>query len=238
MEGFIQGHRVWIPRHVMAMDKFERKLWIAERGITDLHEPHWDGPGTTYAGAETLASMTIAGSITGPTNGEASMLTRECLEPVAPNYFKLAGARFSVRAHGTILGTTAITTQQVSLFVGPTYASPIAGQMIGKLPAAQTPGTTGVVTDWWLDAMVTVRVTGPSGSLICMGNFVSNMVTNATWANTPFKNNAAGTAASPVVMTGTGGLLVPIYFDLTSNQAAATASNSATCLDYTLLSLN
>jgi hypothetical protein len=40
------------------------------------------------------------------------------------------------------------------------------------------------------------------------------------------------------VATGAGGLLVPIYFDLSVILGAATAGNSFTCLDYELLSMN
>ncbi len=237
-EGFIQGKRMWLPRHVMEMTKTDRKFWTLERGVQDIHVPHWDGPGTNMTGLETIASMTAAGAITGPTSGEASMLTREALESVAPAYFKLAGSRFWVRAYGTILGTTTMTSQQISLFFGPTYASPIAGQMLGKMVAALTPAASAVVADWFLDCIITVRALGPSGSMICVGTILNNIAANATFVISPFKSTALGTAAAPVVATGTGGLLVPIFFDLTSNQAAATAGNSATCLDYSLCSLD
>ena len=235
MDGFINGHRVWIPRFVEKMDRHERKRWIAEQKITDLHHPHWDGPGTSYSGAETLASMTINGATTGPTVAPGvSMLTRECLEPIAPSYFRTAGARFWIRAYGTILSTAVITTQQIVLVTGPTLANPLTGGITLASNAAWTPAAA-VTANWWLDIALSVRTTGSSGTIISSGFIVNDVVTAGTVVSTPFRNANPPTA---VAVSTTGGLLVPLYFDLNSVQGAATAGNSAVCLDYTLVSLN
>lgn len=235
LEGFLKGHKIWIPRFVMEMEESARQLWIDERGIVDVYEEHWDGPGTSLNGAETLASMTINGATTGPTASPgASMLTRECLEPVAPSYFKQAGARFWIRAFGTTLSTATITTQQILLVVGPTYASPITGVTLAS-NTAWTPAAA-VTGNWWLDVMVSVRATGAAAATIIGDGFVVNdIVTAGTVVSTPFRNANPPTS---VTVSTTGGLLVPIYFDLISIQGAATAGNSAVCLDYQLVSLN
>lgn len=237
-EGFLQGKRIFIPRHVQEMTESDRHFWIAERGIKDVHVPHWDGPGTNFSGLETLASMTVAGAATAPTIAPGtSILTRECLEPVAPMYFKNAGSRLWMRAYGTILSTAVITTQQLVVNVGPTYANPLTSAQMLAQNAAWTPAAA-VIADWWLDLMITVRALGPSGSLIAVGTILNNITAAATFVATVLKNVAVGTAPTPVVLTGAGGLLVPLYFDIESVQGAATAGNSCTCLDYSLSSLN
>jgi hypothetical protein len=238
-EGFIQGHRMWLPRHVMEMTKTDRKFWVMENGVKDIHIPHWDGPGTSFSGAETLASMTINGTATAPTTTPGtSALTRECLEPVAPVYLSKAGNRLLMKAYGTMLATATITTQQLALQCGPTYANPLtSGQMIAQLASAITPAAA-VTHQWWLECLIVVRATGSSGSLQAVGTFLNDWLTAGTFVITPYQNQVADTAPTAVTMTGTGGLLVPMYFDLSSIQGAATAGNSCTCLDYTLLSLN
>lgn len=197
------------------------------------------GPGTNYNGAETLASMTIDGVASTPaTTPGSSMLTRECLEPVAPSYFKLAGARFWVRAYGTVLATATIPTFNLALQFGPTYANPLtSGQMIAQFAATITPAAA-VTHQFNLDCLITVRATGSSGSLRAVGICHNDILTAGTQVETLFQNTAVDTAPTAVVATGAGGLLVPIYFDLSVILGAATAGNSFTCLDYTLLSLN
>lgn len=217
------------------MDKHERKRWIAERRITDVHQPHWDGPGTVYSGAETLASSSANGAITGPTVAPGvSLLTRECLEPIAAAYFRQAGNRFWIRAFGTTLSTAVITTQQIVLVIGPTLANPLTGGITLASNAAWTPGAA-VTGNWWLDYHFSVRTTGSSGTIIGSGFIHNDVVTAGTVIDTPFRNANPPTAVT--VSTG-GGLLVPLYIDLNSVQGAATAGNSAICLDYSLVSLN
>jgi hypothetical protein len=232
-EGFIQGHRIWIPRHVMEMTRGDRKFWILEHDITDVHQPHWDGPGTNVSGFETLASMTVNGATTGPTATPGlSMLTRECMESVAPSYFKLAGSRFWIRAFGTCLSTAVITTEQITLRIGPTYANPLTGDLLAQ-HTALTPAAA-VTGNWWLDAMFTVRATGAVGSLIGYGWLTNDLVTAGTIVQTPFRNANPPTA---VALT-TPGMLQSLFFDLLSIQGAATAGNSMVCLDYALVSAN
>jgi len=195
--------------------------------------------GTSFNGSETLASMTIDGVASTPaTTPGSSMLTRECLEPVAPMYFRQAGNRFWIRAYGTVLATATIPTFNLALQFGPTYANPLtSGQMIAQFPATITPAAA-VTHQFWLDCMITVRATGSSGSLRAFGVCLNDILTAATFVNTLFQNTAVDTAPTAVVATGAGGLLVPIYFDLSVILGAATAGNSFTCLDYTLQSLN
>lgn len=234
MYGNLQGHRVFIPRHVMAMDKYERKRWIAEHGITDTFEPHWDGPGTTFSGSEVLAAMSINGAITGPTVAPGvSLLTRECLEPIAASYFRQAGNHFKIEAYGTTLSTAAITTQQIVLVTGPTLANPLTGGITLASNVAWTPAAA-VTGNWWLTVMFAVRVTGSSGTILSNGFIVNDIVTAGTVVSTPFRNANPPTA---VAVSTAGGLLVPLYFDLNSVQGAGTAGNSAICLDYQLISL-
>jgi hypothetical protein len=223
----------------MAMDKFERKLWIAERGITDVYEPHWDGPGTNFSGAETLISMSVDGTASTPaTTPGKSALTLECVQPIAPSYFAHQGSRFWMRAYGTVLATATIPTFQLQLQIGPTWANPLtSGQMLATWPAAITPAAA-VTHQFWLDCMITVRAVGSSGSLRAVGTVYNDILTAGTFVTTLFQNTAIDTAPTAVVMTGVGGLTVPNYFDLSVILGAATAGNSFTCLDYSLVSLN
>lgn len=235
MEGYLNGHRVWIPRFVMAMDKFERNLWITSHGIIDTFEPHWDGPGTSFSGAETLASMSVNGAITGPTVAPGvSLLTRECLEPISASYFRQAGNRFWIRAYGTTLSTAVITTQQIVLVIGPTLANPLTGGITLASNTAWTPAAA-VTGNWWLDTIIVVRATGSSGTLESSGFVINDIVTAGTVVSTPFRN---ANPPSAVTISTTGGLLTSLYFDLNSVQGAGTAGNSAICLDYSLISLN
>jgi hypothetical protein len=217
------------------MDKFERRLWMAERGIT----PAISGGMPSFNGSETLASMTVDGSASTPaTTPGSSMLTRECLEPIAPSYFRAAGSRFWLRAYGTVLATATIPTFNLQLQFGPTYANPLtSGQMLAQFPSAITPAAA-VTHQFWLECTITVRATGSSGSLRAEGKCFNDILTAGTFVWTLFQNTAVDTAPTAVVATGAGGLLVPIYFDLSVVLGAATAGNSFTCLDYTLLSLN
>lgn len=238
-EGFLQGRRIWIPRHVMEMTKTDRKFWVSENGVKDIHVPHWDGPGTNFTGFETLASMTIDGVASTPaTTPGKSILTTECLVPVAPQYLARAGSRLWLRAYGTVLATAAIPTFNLALQFGPTYANPLtSGQMIAQFPAAITPAAA-VTHQFWLDCMITVRATGAAGSLRAVGTCWNDILTAATFVNTLFQNTAVDTAPTAVVATGAGGLLVPIFFDLAAILGAATAGNSFSCLDYSLGSFN
>lgn len=240
LEGFVRTAdgkraRIWVPSHVMAMDRSERKLWIHDHKIEDVHTPHWDGPGTNFSGYEALASMTVNGAVTGPTVAPGvSLLTRECLQPVAPGYFKNAGSRIWIRAYGTTLSTAVITTQQIVLVTGPTLANPLTGGITLASNAAWTPAAA-VTGNWWLDIMLSVRVVGSSGTIIGEGWITNDVTTAGTVVLTAFRNANPPTA---VAVSTAGGLLVPLFFDLNSVQGAATAGNSAICLDYQLASLN
>ncbi len=230
MEGWLKGHRVLIPGFVRSMDKFERKLWLAQRGILPIIQG-----ATNYNQGETIAAMTIAGGAIGPTASLLSILTRECLEPIAPSYFRQAGNRFWLTAYGNVDTTAVVPTYQFQLVTGPTYANPLtSGQMLAQdvtiTPAASLTGT----LDWWLNVIITVRATGSSGSLIATGTLINDWAVALTYVVTPFKS---AVQAAPVVLTGTGGMLVPLYFDLEVIMGAATAGNTATCLDYSLVAL-
>jgi hypothetical protein len=202
---------------------------------------HWAGvgPGTNFNGLETLASMTVDGVASTPaTTPGSSILTRECLEPIAPSYFKFAGSRFLMRAYGTVLATATIPTFQLALQCGPTYANPLtSGQMLAQFPAVITPAAA-VTHQFFLECLITVRATGSSGSLRAVGKVLNDILTAGTQVWTLFQNTAVDTAPTAVVLTNAGGLLVPIYFDLSAILGAATAGNSFTCLDYELASLN
>lgn len=207
--------------------------------MPDRFPAHWGkmGPGTAVNGLETLASMQTPPGSVGPTASPGiSVLSRECLEPIAPMFFRQIGNRFWVRAAGTTLATATITTQQLLLNVGPTYANPLAGQMIAQ-NVAITPGAA-VISHWMLDVLVTVRATGTSGSLICTGQLENNWAAAATFVGTLFSNQIVGVIPTAVVLTGAGGMQVPLYFDLISIQGAATAGNTCNCLEYSLASID
>ena len=226
-----------------AVEMFALRRESARLGlpVPDRLPAHWGGmgPGTNFNGLETLASMQTAPGAVGPTASPGiSCLSRECLEPIAPNYFRQIGNRFWVRAYGTTLSTTTITTQQLILNVGPTYANPLGGQMIAQNAAITPAGTSPVTCNWALDVLVTVRATGTSGSLIAVGWLHNNWAAADTVVPTFFANVALSTAPTAVVLTGTGGMQVPLYFDLISIQGAATAGNTCTALDYALMSLD
>lgn len=226
---------VWVPRYVMQWDKYERRRWIAERKLFDLFEPHWDGPGTNLGAFETLASMTVNGAVTGPTVAPGvSLLTRECLQPIAPSYFRMAGSRIWIKAFGTILSTAVITTQQIVLVSGPTLANPLTGGITLASNTAWTPAAA-VTANWWLDITLSVRALGSAVTVIGSGFIVNDVVTAGTVVSTPFRNANPPTA---VAISTAGGASVPLYFDLNSVQGAATAGNSAICLDYDLVSKN
>jgi hypothetical protein len=230
LEGWLNGRRVLIPSHVRAMDRFDRRDWMARFGMTPFI-----GGGTSFSGAETLASMTINGAITGPTVAPGvSLLTRECLQPIAAAYFSKAGNRFWLRAYGTTLSTAAITTQQIVLVTGPTLANPLTSGVTLASNAALTPAAA-VTGNWWLDVVIAVRTTGSSGTLISDGFLINDITTAGTVVSTPFRNANPPTA---VAVSTAGGLLVPLFIDLNSVQGAGTAGNSAICLDYSLTSLN
>jgi hypothetical protein len=235
-EALLQGHRILIPHHVQAMDRSERKIWMAERKILPAPVEHWNGPGTSFSGFETLASMqTVPGEI-GPTAALLSILSRECVEPIAPVYMSQIGKRFWIRAYGNIDTTAVVPTFQFQLVAGPTIANPLTtGQMLAQnvaiTPAAAVTGT----LEWFLELFVVVRATGSSGSLFATGTLFNDWVTALTFVQTTMKN---AVEASAVVMTGAGGLLVPIYLDLEVIMGAATAGNTVACLDYQLVSTN
>lgn len=235
-EGLLQGQRIIIPRHVQAMDKFERKIWMAERKIVFAPKQNWDGPGTNFGGFETLASMATPPGEIGPTAALLSILSRECVQPVAPSYTSQAGRRFWIRAYGNIDTTATVPSFQFQVVAGPTYGNPLtSGQMLAQnvaiTPAAATTGT----LEWFLNLFITVRATGSSGSLFCTGTLFNDFVTALTFVQTTMKNAVEATA---VVLTGAGGLLVPIYFDVEVIMGAATAGNTVACMDYELVSTN
>jgi hypothetical protein len=233
MDGFLKGHRVLIPSHVMALDKFERRLWMAERGIVPAI-----GGGTSFTGVETLAWVSASGGVVGPTASLLSIFgtAREALEPIAPSFLNQIGKRLWFRAYGTISTTATVPTYQIQLVVGPTIANPLtSGQMLAQnatiTPAASTTGN----LEYWLDVNLSVRATGSSGTILAVGTLINDWAAAGTYVVTPFKNATPPTA---VTLTGAGGLLVPLFFDAEIIMGAATAGNSITCLDYQLQSLN
>jgi hypothetical protein len=234
--GILQGQKIIIPRHVQSMDKFERKLWMAERQIVFAPRENWDGPGTAFSGFETLASMATAPGEIGPTASLLSVLSRECVQPIAPSYFAQAGKRFWTRAYGNIDTTATVPTFQFQQVVGPTGANPLtSGQMLAQnvaiTPAAATTGT----LEWFLNLFTVVRATGSSGSLFSTGTLFNDFVTALTFVQTTMKNAVEATA---VVLTNAQGMLVPLYFDVEVIMGAATAGNTVACMDYELVSTN
>lgn len=224
-----RGRRVLIPRHVLELDRFERKLWMAERKITPLI-----AGGTSFSGFETLSIMSSTAAAVGPTASLLSVLNRESIEPIAPAYHSQIGKRLWLRAYGQISTTATVPTYQLQLVVGPTYANPLtSGQMISQ-NAVITPAAAANL-DWWLDVIITVRATGSSGTLLAVGTLINNWAASATYVVTPFRNANPPTA---VTLTGAGGLLVPIYYDLEVIMGAATAGNTVTAFDYHLVSMN
>jgi hypothetical protein len=194
------------------------------------------GGGTSFSGAETLFSISAGAGAIGPTASLLSLLSRECLLPVAPSYFSQAGRRFHVHAYGTISTTATVPTYQLQLMAGPTVANPLTGGLMLAQNATITPAasTTGNL-EWWLDVVIAVRVPGTAGTLLAVGTLINDWVTAGTYVVTPFKNATPPTAVS---ISTTGGEAVPLYFDLAVIMGAATAGNTATCADYQFLSLN
>lgn len=234
-EGFMEsiGRRILIPKHVQEMGRSDRKWWMRDRGIIPV-ESHWDGPGTSFSGFETLAYMSANAAAVGPTASLLSVLTREAVEPIAPAYHQQIGKHLWLRAYGQISTTATVPTFQLQLVAGPTYANPLtSGQMIAQ-NATITPNAAANL-DWWLDVMISVRATGSSGSLLAQGTLINNWAATATYVVTPFRNANPPTA---VVLTGAGGLLVPIYYDIEVIMGAATAGNTVTGMDYSLVSMN
>lgn len=226
--------------HESLVDGLHREMDVLERaecrrlGLPFLpwHKRHWDGPGTTYRASETLAEMSASAAAVGPTASLLSVLTREALEPIQPSYMKQIGMRFHLFANGTISTTATVPTYQLQLVTGSAYANPLtSGQMLAQ-NATITPAAAANL-DWYLDVIMTIRATGSSGSILAVGRLINNWAASATYVITPFKNATPPTA---VVVTNTGGLLVPLYFDLEIIMGAATAGNTITCLDYELIS--
>lgn len=235
-EGILQGHRIIIPRHVQAMDKSSRQIWMHDRKITPAPVEHWDGPGTSFAGFEMLAFMQTPPGEIGPTASLLSILSRECLQPIQPSYLSTVGRKLQLRSYGNIDTTAVVPTFQFQVVTGPTYANPLtSGQMLAQnvaiTPAAATTGT----LEWHLDVRITVRATGSSAQLFAVGTLFNDWVTALTFVQTTMKN---AVEAAAVTLTGTGGALVPLYFDLEVIMGAATAGNTVACLDYELISIN
>lgn len=239
MNGRILTAAEWRSQEYKAamIDDLGRQMARLERDECDrLGVPYPVSGGTNFTGFETLASMSAVGAAVGPTASLLSLLTREAMESVAPNYLRFTGSRLWLRAYGTISTTAVVPTYNLQLVVGPTLANPLtSAQMIGQTgvitPAASTTGN----LEWYLDVLVKVVVTGSSGSLLVTGSMWNDFVTAGTYVLTPFKNATPPTA---VVMTGAGGLLVPLWFDLELIMGAATAGNTGTCLEYQLVSTN
>lgn len=190
------------------------------------------GGGTGFRGSEVLAEMEASGGAQGPSASLVSLLTRKAVLPIAPSYFATAGQRFHVKAYGTISTTATVPTYQFQYVVGPAGANPIASANMLAQNATITPAasTTGNL-EWWLDLVMTVRAPGSAGTLLAVGTLINDWVTAGTYVVTPFKN-----ATPPTAVSVTGGMAVPLYFDLEVIMGAATAGNTATCLDYQLLS--
>jgi hypothetical protein len=191
------------------------------------------GGGTKFSGGETLASMSAAASAVGPSASELSLLTRECIEPIAPAYMAYNGQRLRMTATGVISTTATVPTHIFRVKADITYASPVAGVVLSA-NASITPAAAANL-DWYLDVMMAVRSPGSGGSIIAIGKLINNWAASATYVVTPFKNATPPTA---VTQSGTGGLAVSNYFDLVSILGAATAGNTQQCLDYALESLN
>jgi len=156
--------------------------------------------------------------------------------PVAPSYLSQIGRRLMIKASGVIDTTAVVPTYQLQFVAGPTIANPLTtGQMLAQnaviTPAASLTGA----LEWWLDFDISVRVVGSSASMRAYGKMLNDWAVSGTYVITPFKNAAPPTA---VVLTGAGGALVNLYFDLEIIMAAATAGNTITCLDYLLQSPN
>lgn len=237
MDGLLQGHRILIPRHVQAMDRSSREIWMHDRKITLAAIQHWDGPGAGVGYApETLASMaTVPGEI-GPTASLLSIVSKECVVPIYPAYTNRIGNRFWMKAYGNIDTTAVVPTFQFQVVAGPTWANPLTSaqmlcQNVAITPSAALTGT----LEWFLNVQVIVRATGSSGQLFAVGTLFNDWVTALTFVQTTMKN---AVEAAPVTLTGTGGLQVPIYLDLEVIMGAATAGNTVACLDYELLAMN
>jgi hypothetical protein len=222
-------HRDDFPLGSLARDP---RNWVMVDGI---YRPRVRG-GTTFTGVETLAQMSADAGAVGPTASLLSVLTRECLQPVSPAYVNQIGRRLHIKASGVIDTTAVVPTYQLQLVVGPTYANPLTtGQMLAQ-NAAITPAVslTGSL-EFWLDVEISIRAVGSSASMRAYGTLLNDWALSGTYVITPFKNATPPTA---VVLTGTGGGLVNLYFDIEVIMAAATAGNTVTCVDYRLQSQN
>lgn len=226
------------------MARLHRELGDAFRADCErTGEPLPISGGTNFSGAETLASMGTSPGAIGPVATPGlSVLSRECLEPIAPAYLARAGSRLHVRAYGTIVATATVPTFQLQLVAADAYANPLATHVATLANISAFGGTTTITpaaatgADWFLDVLMAVRTTGSAGTIIAVGAMLNNWAATATYVTTPFKNATPPTAV--VAPNGGSGLLAPVYFDLNMILGAATASNTVTCLDYQLLSLN
>lgn len=189
--------------------------------------------GTTFSGFETLASMSSTPAAVGPSASELSLLTRGCVEPVAPQYMLEQGYRLWMKATGLISTTATVPTHNFRVKADVTYASPVAGVILTALAATITPRVASNMM-WYLDVMMSVRAPGSGGTILAIGTFINQFVTSGTSVATDMQNASPPTA---VTQSGTGGLAVSNYFDLVSILGAATAGNTQQCLDYALVSM-
>lgn len=220
-------------RREVILPRLNRELAVLVRAeCRRLHLPLPVGGGTQFRGSEMLMETETAGAAVGPTASLLSLLTRKAVMPVAPAYFATAGQRFHVKAYGTISTTATVPTYQFQFVTGPAGANPIASSNMLAQNATITPAasTTGNL-EWWLDVVMKVVVPGSAGTMLAVGTLFNDWVTAGTYVLTPFKN-----ATPPTAVTVTGGMAVPLYFDLEVIMGAATAGNTATCVDYQLLS--
>jgi hypothetical protein len=193
--------------------------------------------GTSFGGAETLASQEASSGNIGPTATLLSLLTRVCIPAVGPQYYLPIGRRFAVKATGNINTTATVPTYQFQYLASPTtnaFADPLASSVMLAQNATITPVAASNL-DWYLDLRMATRSSGtqPStnGTILCIGTLMNNWAASATYVITPFKNATPPTAVTVNLAAG-------LYFDLEVIMGAATAGNTAVCFDYELLSLN
>lgn len=179
--------------------------------------------------SETLVWATASGTAVANTTTETILFPNVTI----PANYMQDGRTLLIRAIGQY-STTATPTMIFSLRWGG-----VAGTVLCKTAACTTPS--GVTAAMWdLDILVTTRSNGSSGTLMANGVARVHAAVAGTVASTTGEGlvtpMTAGGVVTPAVATVD--LTADTALSLTLTWSAASASNTATGLNYTIMALN
>ena len=175
--------------------------------------------------AENLAFVALTGggpggivSLTTPVVVTSSTTETKLLQAVLAANLLTVGMTFRVQAYGVAGTTTSAPTMTWRVRIGPTT---LTGTI--ALSIAPTPATSQTNKPWTLDALITVRSIGASGTHIGNGRLWSELSTTLAQAN-----KGSATVAAVAVNTTIQNLLELTFQFGTSNAANTLTVHNAT----------